>query len=45
MKQLGVDIAELGEKLSPLGFRFVFKDELPSEEKTKEIEKIVKEAE
>lgn len=40
---LGIDIVELAENMSPLGFRFKFTDDLPTEDKRKKIEKAIKE--
>ena len=42
---LSIDIEQMCEQMSPLGFKFKFTDELPSEEKQKEIDRIVQEDE
>ena len=39
----GMDIVKLVEEISPLGFRFKFTDEMPSEEKRKKVTKAVNE--
>lgn len=41
---MDIDIVDLSEKLSPLGFKFAFKDDLPTDEKVKAIAKALEEA-